>query len=56
MLPEVFQGMRLFSGVHVSVFSLSAPFAEAVEIVDPFVSSDVVFALVGLVPQVQLLE
>ena len=38
-----------------SVFSVSAP-TESVEIVQPFVSCDVVFALVGLVPQVQLLE
>ena len=37
-----------------SVFSVSAPFPEAVEIVHSFVY--VVFGLVGLIQQVQLLD
>ena len=39
-----------------SVFSVLAPSVEAVEIFEPFVSFDDVFALVGLVQQVSLLE
>ena len=38
------------------VFSVPTPYTESVEIVEPFVSSDTVFVLVGLVQQVQVLE
>ena len=39
-----------------SVFSVPAPFAKTVERVEPFVSLNVVIALVGLVQLVRLLD
>ena len=48
--------MAVWSNPPFFVFSVPTPYTESVEIIEPFVSSDTVFVLVGLVRQVQVLE